>query len=193
MAALQVAACPCAFRTLIAMRHIFLTGKPGVGKTTIIRKVLERLKVETAGFFTREIRRGGERVGFELVTLSGKKAILAHKQARSPFRVGKYRVNVEAFEQIALPELERASRQASLVVIDELGRMELFSEKFQRCVQRTLDRAQLVLGVVQRRANPFTDAVKSRSDVLVIEVTETNRDRLPEEIIRRIKETMRSA
>ncbi len=112
-----------------AVRNCLLTGPPGIGKTTVVERILARLKVDAGGFLTREMREGGRRTGFEIVTLDGKRGILATVKGRSRYRVGRYRVNVEELERVALPALERARRDCELMVIDEIGTMELFSPR----------------------------------------------------------------
>ncbi|RZC30198.1 cancer-related nucleoside-triphosphatase isoform X2 [Glycine soja] len=124
-----------------------VTGPPGVGKTTLIMKVFESLKVNPSlklqGFYTREIRRAGQRVGFEVVTLDGRTAPLASIDISTPEslrwpNVGKYKVDVASFESLALPELQ-VKEDTDLFIIDEVGKMELFSSSFFPAVLRVLE------------------------------------------------------
>ena len=79
------------------MRQVILsTGDPGCGKTTLIQHVLAELSVPAGGFYTQEVREGGTRKGFEIITLDGRRAILAHVNIRGPKKVGKYGVNLAA-------------------------------------------------------------------------------------------------
>jgi nucleoside-triphosphatase len=87
---------------------ILLTGRPGIGKTTIIRRLADLLAGRTiAGFCTDEIREAKQRQGFRVTAFSGATDVLAHANTRSPHRVGRYGVDLDAFERIALPELVR--------------------------------------------------------------------------------------
>lgn len=162
----------------ILEKHILITGLPGVGKTTLIRKVLTGLPpaVPVAGFFTGELREGGERVGFEVETLDGRKGVLSHVRFKSPCRVGRYGVDIVGFETLVLPLLQ--AREARLFVIDEIGKMECFSGPFVRSVKALLDAGPPVIGTVALKGGGFIESVKSRSDVAVVEVTVRTRDDL---------------
>lgn len=160
------------------MKNILLTGRPGVGKTTLIKRVIHGWEGKIGGFYTEEIRQGGSRVGFKIRSIAGEEAVLAHVDCRSPFRVSRYGVNVEAFERVGVAAIEHAIAEGALIVMDELGRMELFSERFQRAALRALDSPRSVLGVLQDRHTPFLDAIRARDDVEIIPVTPQNRDGL---------------
>ncbi|MCS7233306.1 MAG: NTPase [Synergistetes bacterium] len=163
------------------MKHIILTGLPGIGKTTLIKKLIEG-KEGIRGFFTEEIREGGVRKGFKLLTLSGKEAILAHESFSSSYRVGKYGVDLRAFEDIGVGEIEEGIKEGSpLIVIDEIGKMELYSEKFIKVLFRALDSSK-VLATMGRINHPVIAAIRKRSDVRIIEVTLTNRNELPHQL-----------
>jgi nucleoside-triphosphatase len=122
-------------------------------------------------------------VGFRLKTLNGREGILAHVDSDSPYRVSKYGVEVKTFEDIAVPALEEALKHSQLLVLDELGRMELFSKLFQQTVHRILESPVPVLAVIQDRRNPFLDAIRLRKDVTLIHITDHNRNQVVSEII----------
>ncbi len=164
---------------MVAPKNVLLTGRPGVGKTTVLRRVLEHLPVRAGGFYTEEIREGGRRLGFAVVTTGGRRAVLSHVDLRSPHAVGRYRVSVEAIEAVAVPALLEALRSADLVVVDEIARMELCSPRFAEAVRAVLDGPRPVLGVIQAARLPFLDEVRRRPDVRLMEVTAANRDDLP--------------
>ena len=117
------------------MKQVYLlTGKPGTGKTSLIKEVVSRVKGKAGGFYTEEMRRGGVREGFRLVTLDGHSAILAHINIHSPYRVSRYGVNIEGLDQIGISTLREAAQQCDLIVIDEIGKMELVSVDFKEAV-----------------------------------------------------------
>jgi nucleoside-triphosphatase len=164
-------------------KNILLTGAPGCGKTTLIRRALARLPWPAGGFYTQELRSGGVRRGFIMMTLDGEEAVLAHIDYAGPPRVGRYGVDVAALEAVGVASIRRALAGAVLVIIDEIGPMELLSPAFCAAVQEALDSPHAVLGTIVQRAHPFADAIKARPDVTVIPVTPANRDRLLEEVL----------
>jgi nucleoside-triphosphatase len=168
--------------------RILLEGRPGSGKTTAAARLAELLRERgraVRGFVTHEVREGGTCVGFEVETLDGRRRVLAHVDLPGPPRVGKYGVDLEAFERIALPALE-APRRGTVVVIDELGKMELASEAFRGAVTRLLETSLDIVATVHVARHPFTDALKRRNDVERVHVTGATRDDLPAALAERV-------
>ena len=166
------------------IKNILLTGAPGVGKTTLLRGVLEKLARPWGGFFTREVRdEGGRRAAFELVTADGLSGLLAQIDLQSPWRVGRYGVTLEALETLAVPAILAAARAGQVVVIDEIGPMEFFSDRFCTAVQEALDNAPAVLGTIVERSTAVGDCIKARPDVQLIEVTRQSRNHLAKSVL----------
>ena len=163
-------------------KNVFLTGKPGVGKTTLIEKFVQSLPLLAGGFVTREIREGGRRVGFEIQALSGEKGIMAHVGFPYSLRVGRYGVDISCLERIGVVALERAVHSSPLVVVDEIGKMELMSVEFRKMLLKVLDSPKMVLATITKGKGGVVGMMKSRSDVVLIEVTVENRDRLVKEV-----------
>lgn len=165
---------------------ILLTGHPGVGKTTVIARVVEGLAGRAlSGFTTREIRAGGERRGFRLETFDGKSAILAHVSLRSLDRVGRYGVDLAALDAIVEEALDPAA--ADVYIVDEIGRMECLSEKFVSAAEALLDSGKPVVATVALRGAGFIERVKRRPDVELWQVSRGNRDSLAERILARLE------
>ncbi|MGK4584632.1 NTPase [Kitasatospora sp. HPMI-4] len=166
--------------------RILLEGRPGVGKTTVLRRLAALLGPRGAvGFTTEEIRQGGTRVGFTLETLTGEREVLAHVDFPGPPRVGRYGVDTDVMERLAVPCLEQASKARSprpLVLVDELGRMELSSVAFRDAVRALFEADADVVATVHAHHDPFTDALRRRADVELIQVTPANRERLAQEL-----------
>jgi nucleoside-triphosphatase len=156
-------------------RVILLTGRPGCGKTTTLRRILEHYPGDAGGFYTQEIREGGVRQGFEIITLDGKRSVLAHVAIPSQQRVGKYKLDLDAFEQLAIPAIQGAVERGALVVIDEIGPMEIRSKSFRQVVMQAMESGAQILGSIVQRSTPFTDEIKGMAEVEVIEITPENR------------------
>ena len=161
-------------------RACLLTGEPGVGKTTLIKQAVETAQARAGGFYTEEIRVSGARRGFKIVTLDGESAILAHADFESPHRVSKYGVDVEGLERVGVAALRDAIRDCDLVVIDEIGKMELCSPAFREAATQALDSGKLVLGTIMAARHPVADDIKRHPDVTVVAVTRANRQRVLE-------------
>jgi nucleoside-triphosphatase len=170
-------------------KKILLTGRPGCGKTTLVKRVMNELALPAGGFYTEEIRERGERVGFKIITLDGETAVLAHVDFKRPHRVGKYGLDLSALETIGVEALRTAVRSRRLVVMDEIGPMEIRSAIFCDVVNEALDSPEPpgILATITARSLPFTDAIKKRPDVTLVEVRLDNRDQVFAELSQRFK------
>ena len=151
-----------------------LTGSPGTGKTTLIRQAIAKSKVKVGGFYTEEIRSNKIRQGFMIVALDGHEAVLSHIDISSPHRVSKYGVDVRVLEEVGVAAIHRAIKEAHLIVIDEIGKMELYSPRFKEAVLRAVQSGKKVLGTVMLNPYPFADDIKRHPRVKVVEVTRDN-------------------
>ncbi len=166
---------------------VIITGRPGVGKTTVFMKTIEclrRVGIRVGGIICPEVRRGGVRVGFRVVDLlSGREGWLASVYSTSPVRVGKYGVHLEEFEEIGVGAIERAIDEADVIAVDEVGPMELKSPKFREAIEKALSSEKpSVLVVHWRLQSSFAREVARRGEVKVVEVTLQNREQLPAEL-----------
>lgn len=146
-------------------------------------RLLRERGAPLSGFTTEEMRSGGRRIGFAVEALSGERAVLAHVDASGPPRVGKYGVDVAAFELVALPALDAG---AGILIVDEIGKMELASTRFRSAVSRLFETRRPLVATVPLHAHPFTDSLKSRPDVEVVRVTTANREALPLQLADRL-------
>lgn len=161
---------------------ILLTGPPGIGKSTVIQQVVTRLEAQAGGFYTQEVRRADERIGFEIVTIAGQTVTLATRESTPAFAreasLGRYRVNLAAIDEVAIPALQSAMAQGQVIIIDEIGPMELFSSLFCQLVQQILDSNAPTTGTIVQRSHPFANRVKVHPRVQTIQVTLANRNEL---------------
>jgi nucleoside-triphosphatase len=159
---------------------VLLTGRPGCGKTTLIKRLVDDLALPAGGFYTEEIRQCRERVGFKIVTLEGEEAVLAHVGFNTTQRVGKYGLDLRVLESIGSEAICAAMRARRIVVIDEIGPMEIRSPVFCDVVNDALDSPVVpgILGTISARSFPFTNAIKKRHDITLIEVRPNNREEL---------------
>jgi len=151
-----------------------LTGRPGIGKTSLIKQAIAGMGSKAGGFYTEEIRSRGVRLGFKLVTLDGQSAILAHIDIHSPYRVSKYGVDIDSLDRIGVSALNQAAKECNLVVVDEIGKMELFSANFREAVLRIIDSGKRVLGTIMLNSNPWADTIKLKPQVKVVAITQAN-------------------
>jgi nucleoside-triphosphatase len=168
-------------------RVLLLTGNPGVGKTTVLMKTVDALKesgCKVGGMISREVREGGTRVGFEIIDLnSSKRGWLAHVGQKSGPRVGRYRVNIEDLTVIGARAILDAVENCDVTAIDEIGPMELFSEKFKEAVRKALVNRKLVVAIIHWKAQDMLiSEARKREDAEIITVTYENREKLYEAI-----------
>ncbi|HID18300.1 TPA: NTPase [Candidatus Bathyarchaeota archaeon] len=179
------------------MKAFLLTGLPGSGKTTVMLRVAERVKAEgfrVGGMVTREVRRGGVRVGFEVMDLAtGKVGVLARVGGGAGPRVGKYRVNIQDLEGVGVEAINRALKEADVVFVDEVGPMELYSERFKQAVLRaSRGEKPLVATVHHRVKDRLIEELKAEAGRRFLEVKPENREEtcesLASEVLKALKE-----
>jgi nucleoside-triphosphatase len=166
------------------MANVYLlTGSPGTGKTTAIRQAIAKSKAKSGGFYTEEIRIGGARQGFRIVTLDGQDAVLAHVDKPSHYRVSKYGVDIQNLDSIGVAAINKAIEESDLIIIDEIGKMELFSPHFRESVLKAIESGKKVLGTIMLSPHPFADGIKRHTKVKVTQLTRANQEEVLREIM----------
>jgi nucleoside-triphosphatase len=174
---------------------IGITGLPNAGKTQALIKVIEMLEEgdqKVGGMITEPITKDNRRVGFYVMDwLTKEKDILAHVDFESKIMVGRYKVNLDALERVGVKAIESANDNCDIIIIDEVGRMEVESEKFVDVVKRVLEEDKpLILTLHKKSRNPLLQDIRRRDDVRILEVTPINRNLLPYKIIKLMKGDM---
>lgn len=165
------------------VKNILITGLPGCGKTTLIKEISSSINIEKVGFYTEEIKEKGKRIGFKILTFTGREGILAHINFNSPFRVSKYYVSIENLENIGIAEIEKGLLLKNcLIIIDEIGKMELFSEKFKKIVISAFESPNKVLATIMLRPETFCDKIKKRKDTVLFIIERKNYNEIKEKV-----------
>jgi len=177
-------------------RLFFITGAPGIGKTTVLLRTVEALKnkgFRVGGMLSREVRERGTRVGFEIVDFeTDKRGWLAHVNQPDGPQISKYRVNLKDLETLGADSIRNAVAKAQIVIVDEIGPMELFSSAFKEAVIQAINSDKLVLGVIHHHArDQLIDSVKKRDDTEIIEVTYGNRGNLHNLLINKVNQFLK--
>ena len=168
-------------------RVLLLTGKPGTGKTAIIKEAIAKAGIKAGGFYTEEIRVGGIRQGFKIVTFDGKEAILAHVNISSPYQVSKYKVDIANLNKVGVSALYRGLKENDLIVIDEIGKMELLSPQFREVILQAIGSGNKVLGTIMLGPHPFADEIKQHPKVKILLLSRANHSQVLGEILSWLK------
>ncbi len=169
--------------------NLLLTGHPGIGKTTLVKRLIEQLgHLALSGFYTEEIRTRGQRVGFRAVALNGTSGVFAHRdfQTRSPHRLGRYGVHTRMLDNLILPHLDWKRKRPDLMVVDEIAKMELLSQPLREAILDLLDSPCPVLGTISLHGAGVLKRIRDREDVRLVKLTRKNRSVLHGEILRRL-------
>ncbi len=166
------------------VKNIFITGSPGVGKTTLIRRIIDSGSLRKAkGFYTQEIRENGERKGFKVVDLKGREGVLAHINIGGHHKVGKYKVDTKALEEVGIKAIKEGLNEGATIIVDEVGPMELCSESFRKTILEVLDSENKVIGTIKLSKDRFLESIKNREDTKIFHLEKNNFEDLKWEIM----------
>ncbi|WP_313897724.1 nucleoside-triphosphatase [Bacillus litorisediminis] len=175
-------------------RSFLLTGKPRMGKTTIIKKLINEIGPDICGgFYTEEITNSNDRVGFRCVSINGESVEIANVESRSKTRIGRYGIDIEKFEVFAIKILQEALRSKKIIVMDEIGFMQMLSSSFQKIVREIVLDQNIVLGTIPLDSHPEIDKIKYLKEVELISINEFNRDIISKFLVKDILKVLDSS
>ena len=163
-------------------KNLFIAGTPGVGKTQLLREVTLAKKDRIGGFYTEHIIAGRIRKGFIMRTFDGQERVLASKGLKSPHQLGKYGVDLNALENVGIPALKLALMSKDIIVVDEVGAMEMMSERFRMTLLECLTSSKPVLATIRSAAQPFSDQVKKFADTQTLHLTKSNYAQIKQQV-----------
>nr|WP_269845618.1 nucleoside-triphosphatase [Paenibacillus selenitireducens] len=176
-------------------KNVFLlTGKPRMGKTTMIKKLINDIGTDICGgFYTEEITNSDDRIGFRCVSVNGESVEIANVESPSKTRIGRYGIDIEKFENYAIKILQDALCSKKIIVIDEIGFMQMLSTSFQKMVHEIVSDNLIVLGTVPLDSHPEIDKIKYSKEVQMISLNEFNRDVISEFLVKDILKVLDSS
>jgi len=163
-------------------KNLFIAGTPGVGKTSLLREVTLSKRERIGGFYTDHMLAGRMRKGFVMRTFDGQERVLAAKGMKSSHQLGKYGVDINALENVGIPALKLALEAKDMIVIDEIGSMEMMSERFRQTLLECLTSTKPVLATIRAASQPFSDQVKKFSDTQTIVLTKANYNQVKQQV-----------
>ncbi len=166
-----------------------ITGLPGSGKTHTLERVIDMLRDEghsVGGMINAPVTDGRRKTGFTVKNVfTGESAVFANQEIESKVMVGKIGVDLEIFEEVGIAAIRQACEECDVVVIDEIGRIEVESQLFVDTVKWALElNKPMILTLHKKSRNPLLQDIRRRDDVRILEVTPTNRNLLPYKIVR---------
>ncbi|MEA2104442.1 MAG: NTPase [Candidatus Cloacimonadota bacterium] len=171
--------------------NILITGFPNIGKTTLMQKVREKLTCKIGGFITYEKFVKGTRTGFYIEDFSGNRMTMADINLDSPYQFAQYGVSIDAFEKIGIPALYEAQKNADIILIDEIGTMESFSDEFCTLLIEVFNTPKPLLATIKKKDSVLTSTLKNREDVLLFNLTTENRNLLVGKILEKVEKNLR--
>lgn len=159
---------------MTASKNLFIAGARGVGKTQLLKEVTLSRAERIGGFYTEHIMQGRMRKGFMIRTFDGQERMLAATGLKSQHQLGKYGVDLNALENVGVPALKLGLMSKDVIVVDEIGSMEMMSERFRLTLLEALTSSKPILATIRVSAQPFSDQVKKFADTQTIVLTKSN-------------------
>ena len=161
-------------KKIMFSKNLIITGTPGVGKTTVIKDAVFPFKSSVRGFVTEELRSLGKREGFVIKSMDGRQGLFASKKMASASRLNKYGIDLEVLELIGVSSLKAGLEEKKIIVIDEIGSMEMFSDVFRKTVVECMASSCPVLATMRKGSKPFTESISRMSHTRVLALSRQN-------------------
>lgn len=167
---------------------VLLSGEPRIGKTTILKKIIQMIgECNCIGFYTEEVKNDFDRIGFDCVSLDGKRQRIADVDMPSDVRIGRYGINIKAFEDFALQTISNFSNRNKIIIIDEIGPIQLLSKKFKQQICNILSSTNCVIGTIFYEKHPDIDEIKKLPGIEIYSINNENRNTILEDIFHEIQ------
>lgn len=167
---------------------VLLSGEPRVGKTTILKKIIQMIgESNCIGFYTEEVRNEFDRIGFDCVSLDGKRQRIADVNLQSDIRMGRYGIDIVAFEDFVLQSISNSSSTSKIIIIDEIGPIQFLSTKFKQQINNILTGPNCVIGTIFYNKHPDIDKIKKIPGIKIYSMTRENRNTILENVIHEIQ------
>jgi len=174
------------------LAKILITGKPGVGKSTCVYRVMGEIRnIPIVEFVTDEIRENNHRVGFALQVLGGPRLLLAHKNLMGVPQIGAYGVNLKNLQtalRLIRDQEQQLQKQFRLYCIDEIGKMEALSPAFREWVEAVFNSPWPVVATIAARGTPWIESFKRNTKASIFTLTPENRDSKCKEVLAAIRQ-----
>ncbi len=158
------------------IKNLLLTGAPGTGKTSLIRKLSEIFKeFNPTGFYTAEVVEDGAKSGILVFNLQGDGRVLAGTNLKSRYVVGRYRIDMKSFENL-LDDVFSPEKKTSLYFVDGIDKVECQSRKFSKLIIELLNSDKPVVASIADKGTGIISEIKKRDDVKLLDITTDNRE-----------------
>ncbi|ADL51913.1 nucleoside-triphosphatase [Clostridium cellulovorans] len=173
---------------------ILLSGEPRIGKTTALKKIIHSIGKENCiGFYTEEIRGKFDRSGFQCVSLDGTRKKIADVNLDTNVRMGRYGIDIEGFENFAIPILNNSYTSNKITIIDEIGPIQFLSTKFKQEISNILTSSTCVIGTIFYNNHPDIDKIKRIPGVKIYYMAIENRTTILETVLQEIQQVVHSS